>query len=85
MNSCKRTPEQIIGKDALVQLIFEGYAVVPAEPTEAMCRAGESSKGGSSSETWVDGSYTPENVELIWKDMVAAARPAPIAQKEEAQ
>ena len=25
-----RTPEQIIGKDALTQLVFEGYAVVPA-------------------------------------------------------
>lgn len=25
-----RTPEQIIGKDAVVQLLFEGYAVVPA-------------------------------------------------------
>ncbi len=25
-----RTPEQIIGKDALTQLAFEGYAVVPA-------------------------------------------------------
>lgn len=31
-----RTPEQIIGKDRLVQLIFEGYAVMPIEPTEAM-------------------------------------------------
>lgn len=26
----RRTPEQIIGKDALLQLIFEGYVVVPA-------------------------------------------------------
>jgi hypothetical protein len=31
-----RTPEQIIGKDALLQLIFEGYVVVPAKPTEEM-------------------------------------------------
>lgn len=43
------------------------------EPTEAMCRTGESSKGASSPESWVDGSYTPENVELIWKDMIDAA------------
>ena len=28
-----RTPEQIIGKDALMQLLFEGYAVVPATAT----------------------------------------------------
>lgn len=33
-----RTPEQIIGKDALDQLAFEGYAVVPVEPTEDMLR-----------------------------------------------
>lgn len=25
----ERTPEQIIGKDALIQLVFEGYEVVP--------------------------------------------------------
>lgn len=25
----KRTPEQIIGKDRVLQLIFEGYEVVP--------------------------------------------------------
>jgi hypothetical protein len=35
-----RTPEQIIGKDRLLQLIFEGYVVVPAEPTPAMMAAG---------------------------------------------
>jgi len=27
-----RTPEQIIGRDALAQLILEGYAVIPAAP-----------------------------------------------------
>jgi hypothetical protein len=32
----KRTPDQIIGIDALMQLIFEGYAVVPTEPTHKM-------------------------------------------------
>lgn len=31
-----RTPAQIIGNDRLMQLIFEGYAVVPAKPTDAM-------------------------------------------------
>lgn len=31
-----RTPSQIIGRDRLLQLIFEGYAVVPAKPTDAM-------------------------------------------------
>jgi hypothetical protein len=28
--SADRTPEQIIGQDRLMQLVFEGYAVVPA-------------------------------------------------------
>lgn len=28
----QRTPEQIIGKDALLQLIFEGYKVEPMSP-----------------------------------------------------
>lgn len=32
----KRTPEQIIGKDALIQLVFEGFAVVPVTPTAHM-------------------------------------------------
>jgi hypothetical protein len=31
-----RTPEQIIGKDQLLQLTFEGYVVVPVEPTQKM-------------------------------------------------
>ena len=31
-----RTPAQIIGNDRLLQLIFEGYAVVPVKPTDAM-------------------------------------------------
>lgn len=30
MTDRKRTPEQIIGKDRINQLIFEGYEVVPA-------------------------------------------------------
>lgn len=32
----QRTPAQIIGNDRLLQLIFEGYAVVPAKLTDAM-------------------------------------------------
>lgn len=35
----ERTPKQIIGSDALIQLAFEGYAVVPVEPTQAMIKA----------------------------------------------
>jgi len=31
-----RTPGQIIGSDALLQLIFEGYAVVPVKVTDIM-------------------------------------------------
>lgn len=31
-----RTPAQIIGNDRVVQLIFEGYVVVPAKLTDAM-------------------------------------------------
>jgi hypothetical protein len=34
-----RTPEQIIGKDALMQLIFEGYAVVRHDATCGMITA----------------------------------------------
>ena len=37
-----RKPKDIIGEDALTQLIFEGYAVVPAEPTAEMRKAGKS-------------------------------------------
>lgn len=32
----RRTPSQIIGYDRILQLIFEGYAVVPAKVTDAM-------------------------------------------------
>ena len=34
-----RTPEQIIGKDRFLQLVFEGYRVVPLKPTDAMLSA----------------------------------------------
>lgn len=32
----QRTPAQIIGNDLVLQLIFEGYAIVPAKVTDAM-------------------------------------------------
>lgn len=28
-----RTPQEIIGEDRYLQLVFEGFAVIPAEPT----------------------------------------------------
>lgn len=46
------------------------YKVLPLEPTEEMCRAGEAGPGGSSSKPWIGGEYTPENVEQLYKDMV---------------
>ena len=42
-----RTPEQIIGKDRLLQLIFEGYAVVRREPTQGMRIAGHAALDAS--------------------------------------
>lgn len=41
----ERTPEQIIGRDRLLQLTFEGYAVVPVKPTQAMLDEVTSSEG----------------------------------------
>lgn len=46
---------------------------VMSEPSEGMCRAGEESDGGSSDEPYFDGLYTPENVEIIFKEMINAA------------
>ncbi len=31
-----RTPEQIIGRDAVIQLLFEGYDIVSSRPREEM-------------------------------------------------
>jgi hypothetical protein len=59
----------------------EGWKLVPVEPTEEMCRAAESCKYASSSEQWLGG-YTPENVEGIYKTMLAVA-PTPPAQEDE--
>lgn len=67
------TAEAALAISQKAEAVPVGWKLVPVEPTEAMCRAGESSKGASSTETWVDGSYTPENVEVIWKDMLAAS------------
>ena len=35
-----RTVDEIIGKDAHLQLVFEGYAVVPVKPTDRMVENG---------------------------------------------
>ena len=35
-----RTPRDIIGDDAVTQLAFEGYAVVPIKPTKEMVASG---------------------------------------------
>lgn len=55
-------------------VIPDGMVLVPKEPTERMCRAGEECEGGSTSTPWLDGEYTPENVELIYKAMISAAQ-----------
>lgn len=47
--------------------------LVPLEPTETMCRAAESSEYGSNSGPWIDGGYKPENVEGLYRAMIAAA------------
>lgn len=49
------------------------YVIVPKEPTEQMCRAGEECDGSSNSGPWLDGGYKPENVELIFKTMISAS------------
>jgi hypothetical protein len=59
----------------------EGWKLVPVEPAEEMCRAAESCKYASSSKPWLGG-YTPENVEGIYKTMLAVA-PTPPAQEDE--
>lgn len=57
------------------------YVIVPKEPTEQMCRAGEECDGSSNSGPWLDGGYKPENVELIFKAMISAS-PSPITLEE---
>jgi hypothetical protein len=52
----RRTPEQIIGKDALTQLIFEGYAVVPHKDLAFRPMCGDIIKGKVSWEyQWANG------------------------------
>lgn len=62
-----RTPRQIIGDDRYEQLVFEGYAVVPFEPTEAMLKAG--AVGTKPAHVWL----TIESVIARWKAMIDAA------------
>ena len=43
---CLRTPAQIIGQDALTQLIFEGYMVLPVETVAGLRECVEASIEG---------------------------------------
>lgn len=52
------------------------WQLVPIEPTEEMCRSAEDCKHASSFDKWFDGEYTPENVEGLYKTMLAAAPPS---------
>ena len=64
-----RSPEEIIGQDALTQLIFEGYAVVPAEPTDEMVIAGVCERHGQPvPEAWSKATVN------IFRAMVEAAK-----------
>ncbi len=45
-----RTPEQIIGGDALTQLASEGYVVVPTKPTDLMALEGAGAAFGFAAE-----------------------------------
>ena len=67
-----RNPGFAFAANALAATIRTESLLVPREPTEAMCRAGESCEGSSSDMPFIGGSYTPENVELIYKAMIAA-------------
>jgi hypothetical protein len=62
-----RTPRQIIGDDKYEQLIFEGYAVVPVEPSPEMIEAG--GRGPNMNYVWLTG----ESVIGRWKAMIDAA------------
>jgi|SRR5687768_3427606 len=62
--------------------IPEGWQLVPIEPTEVMCRAAEESEHGSNSKPWLDGMHTPENVEMLYKTMLAAAPTPPAPEAE---
>lgn len=65
-----RTPEQIIGKDALLQLVFEGYMVVPSEPTDEMLNAAQSRLCDMANITYFNDHHQAE----MFKAMVAAAQ-----------
>lgn len=54
----RRTPEQIIGKDALLQLLFEGYLVAPADDLAFKPMCGDQIKGDVSwTYEWGDGMF----------------------------
>ena len=65
-----RQPEQIIGRDALQQLLFEGYAVVPAEPTDEMLNAAQSRLCDIANMTYFNDGHQAE----MFKAMVTAAQ-----------
>jgi hypothetical protein len=53
--------------------LSDRYVLVPREPTEAMCVAGEECDGNSGPGPWLDGGHKPENVERIYTAMIEAA------------
>lgn len=58
-----------------IEMLERGdFVLVPKYPTEAMCRAGESSSGSSNDTPFLGEPWTPENVELIYKDMIKTAQ-----------
>lgn len=71
----QRTPEQIIGKDRLLQLIFEGYVVVPAKPTEAMLDAAAREKDRVNNEfpSGESGPAIDPQGDDYWRVMISAA------------
>jgi len=38
-NEAPRRPEDIIGRDGVLELLAEGYRILPAQPTPEMCKA----------------------------------------------
>jgi len=73
----KRTPEQIVGRDAYLQLVFEGYQVTPAAQPDPSTRVdiadppGTFSDGGKSWEP--DAPAPPTRVDDRWFRAACAA------------
>ena len=65
-----RTPRQIIGSDAFTQLVFEGYAVVPIEPTDEMMNAAQARLCELSNAT----SFNDHQQAEMFKAMLLAAK-----------